>query len=877
MPKDLNLVQKIVFICNGDCCMKAGADANTLALRASIKENSLHDEIHTVRTRCFGQCKSAPIMFIHPDNIWYEKLDLQLSTEIVTSHLMKRKYLHKNILFAKGDSSLNQPVIKMSARNIFKKMFWRFNLITFFILAGMLAVAQTASVSGVVIDNVEQKSLPGVVINVAALNRGVSTDDQGNYELKDIPEGDYDFIFTLVGYESFTKRISCKKDEQKKMNVSLKPNTLNLSEVTISAATTKQGENKMDMIAMQLQPIKSAQDLLRTVPGLFIAQHAGGGKAEQIFVRGTDNDHGTDFSVMFDGIPVNLPTHAHGQGYADMHFMIPEIVGKASFYKGPFEARLGDFSVAGAALFNSKYNLDKNQVKVEYGMFNNQRALLMLNLLGNNNHLIKKVKDNAYIAAEYNYTDGYFDSKLNFKRINLFGKYNAHLNDKNLLSFTSSYFTSDWDASGQLPLRAIEAKEISRYGSVDNSEGGITSRMNLNLKLNSQLKDRSVFTNQLYYSKNLFQLFSNFTFYMNDTVDGDEIKQWENRDLFGYKGAYSRQDSLCETLLSSEIGVTTRTDVLMRGRDHVKKRELLSVDAYNHAVITNYSFYIDENWQFRPKWNLNAGLRNDVFDFNYTDKLNEENSGQKYANRFSPKLNIYFDVTTNATVFVKTGQGFHSNFIQATVSKDADVGNAIPKSTSIDIGSNFKVGKKILCSMSAWTTESEAEYRFISDDGSFENLGAVRKYGVDFSTKFQFTDYLWMDANINYANGSLLDAPKDENLIPLHPRWNSTGGLTVKLPMGLNGSLRYRYMGKRPATEDGSIYSESYFITDAVIRYTKPKFEIGISAENLFNTQWAEAQFYDESRLKNESEPVMDFHDTPGTPFYLKASVSYFF
>lgn len=876
MAKDLTLVQKIVFICNGDCCMEAGANENTLALRASIKENSLDNEIHTVRTRCFGQCKSGPILFIHPDNIWYKKINPELSKKVVTSHLMHREYLHDHVLFTGKDSSLHKPVIKTASKNIFKKLFLRFHLLAFFLIAGTLATAQTAGISGTVVDNVEQKSLPGVVVTVAELNTGANTNEQGAYEIKNLADGTYTLTYSIIGYEPFTKKINCKNGEQKKLNVSLKPSALNLAEITISAASTKQGENKMDLIAMQLQPLKSAQDLLRTVPGLFIAQHAGGGKAEQIFVRGTDNDHGTDFLVMFDGIPVNLPSHAHGQGYADMHFMIPEVVGKASFFKGPFEAKLGDFSIAGAALFNSKYRLEKNAVKVEYGMFNNQRALVMLNIL-ENKHLIKKFNDNAYVAADYNYTDGFFDSKLNFKRINVFGKYNAHLNDKNLLSFSSSYFTSDWNASGQLPLRAIEAKEISRYSSIDNSEGGITSRCNLNLKLNSKLKDNSDFVNQLYYSKNLFQLFSNFTFFMNDSVNGDEIRQWENRDLFGYRGAYIRQDLLGQTTLNTEISFTTRTDVLTRGRDHVKRRELLSVDDYNHVMITDYSFYVDENWQFKPKWNLNIGLRNDLFDFNYIDKLDADHSGQKFANRFSPKLNIYFDASNNVTLYAKAGQGFHSNFIQAVMSKDSAAGQAIPKSSSFDVGSNFKVNKKILCNIALWWTQSEAEYKFVSDDGSFENIGGTRKYGVDFSAKLQFTGYLWADVNVNYANGYLMDAPKEENLIPLHPRWNSTAGFTLKLPNGINGSLRYRYMGKRPAVEDGSVYSESYFITDAVIRYTKPTYEFGLSAENIFNTQWAEAQFYDESRLKNESEPVMDFHDTPGTPFYLKASISYFF
>lgn len=756
------------------------------------------------------------------------------------------------------------------------KVIFRIGLSLFVMLFSLVGNSQTTSISGTVFDNNEQQSIPFVKINVKELNSSFSSNERGKYEINNLKEGSYTFIFTLTGYDTLVEKINCLIGEQKIVDVLLKQNALNLSEIVISASTTKQGENKMDIIAMQLQPIKSAQDLLRTVPGLFIAQHAGGGKAEQIFVRGIDNDHGTDFSVMFDGIPVNLPTHAHGQGYADMHFMIPEVVGKASFYKGPYEARLGDFSIAGAALFNSKYKLDKNVVKMEYGMFNSQRALVMLNLLGQK-HLFKKFKDNAYIASEYNYVDGFFENKLKFKRVNVFGKYNADFNDFNKFSFTASYFTSDWDASGQLPLRAVNAGLVSKYGSLDNSEGGITSRTNLNLKLATKLKNNGSLTNQIYYSKNLFQLFSNFTFFMNDSINGDEIKQWENRDLFGYKGAYIRSDSIGNTDLNSEIGLTTRTDVLVRGRDHIKRRELLSQDAYNNALITNYSFYIDENWKFKPKWNLNIGLRDDLFDFNYTDKLDQSNSGKKWANRFSPKMSIYYDIGKNSTLYSKAGQGFHSNFVQAVVSRDSVGGNALPKATSFEIGSTFKIGKKTVINFALWWMEESAEFVFVSDDGGFENLGGSIKRGVDYSLKYQFTSYLWVDINVNYANGFLTDAHKDSNLLSLQPRWNSTGGITLKLANGLNGSLRYRYMGERPATPEGNVYSNSYCIVDAVLRYAKSKFEATISIENIFNVEWAEAQFYDESQLKSESQPVMDFHNTPGTPFSLRGSVSYFF
>lgn len=728
--------------------------------------------------------------------------------------------------------------------------------------------AQT--ITGTVTDHLDQHTLPGISIFIIEVNKGLATDKDGQYTFTHLSPGEYTIIFSFTGYTKTIKKITIKNNDTVKLNTSLKADLLNLSEITISASTTKQGENRMDLLAMQLQPVKSAQDLLRAVPGLFIAQHAGGGKAEQILVRGTDNDHGTDFAISFDDIPVNLPTHAHGQGYADMHFMIPEIVGKASFFKGPYDARLGDFSICGAAMFNSLYRLNNNVAKLEYGMYNNQRAMLALNVL-DKKHLVKKWDDNAYIATDYMYNDGYFINKMHFKRLNVFTKYNAHISNNTDLTFTASTFNSNWDASGQLPLRAVESGKLDRLGSVDPSEGGSTSRTNINLKTITTFKDNSTFKHQLYYSKNIFELFSNFTFFMNDPVNGDEIRQWENRDLFGYKGAYNRTDNK----LSSEIGLTTRTDLLRGGRDHVKERQLLNTEAIGHAQITNYSFYINENWQFHPKWNLNIGLRNDVFNFDYQDKLAAAYSGQQWVYRFNPKLNLYYDITKNVTLFAKAGSGFHSNYVQAVVSKDATA-NPVPRSYGADLGTNFKIGHHMLISLTAWWLHVGSEYKFGADDGSYEDIGDARKTGFDASVRYQVTSFLWADVNLNYAHGILIDAPKGQNLLPLQPTWNATGGLTCKLS-NINASLRYRYMGDRPATEDGLVKSKSYFITDAVVRYTRSRFELGIAAENIFNVKWAEAQFYDESRLKDEPAPVFDFHNTPGTPFLLKGSVSCFF
>ncbi|HVI45275.1 MAG TPA: TonB-dependent receptor [Chitinophaga sp.] len=658
---------------------------------------------------------------------------------------------------------------------------------------------------------------------------------------------------------------------QQKNNDSLRLKTLNLKAVDVAGSTDKSA-HMLSRIDIQLQPLKSAQDLLRTVPGLFIAQHAGGGKAEQILVRGIDNDHGTDFGIFVDGIPVNLPNHAHGQGYADMHFLIPEVIGDAAYYKGPYEASQGDFTNAGAAVYSSLFRPQDQFVKLEYGQFNTARAAGLVKLFDRQPVNGNGRDQNAYVAADYTYTDSYFDNLQHFNRFNLFGRYNVTLNSRNTLSFIASGFTSSWNASGQVPLRAIDDGSLRRFGSVDPTEGGKTTRINTNLQWNTTISERSSMQQQFYYVRNIFDLWSNFTFYKDDHDNGDEIRQWERRHLFGYRNTFRNRSHLGTATLESEIGLGARVDVVNLGRDHVKERELLSNEDSSKATVANYSLYLSETLRLNNGWSFNLGLRNDLFTFGLRDRMQPGNNGHATAYRLSPKLNVYYDVSPALALFAKAGMGFHSNYANIAVRNGQD--NAVPRSYGSDIGVNFKLTGRMLITATWWWLQSDAEYRFIADDGSYENIGRATRTGVDVALRYHVFTPLWADVNLNYARPRLMDAAPKENYVPFAPVFTSTGGLTYQTRNGWNANIRYRYMGKRPALEDNSVQSASYFLTDAVVKYRLKRYEFGLSAENISNVKWAEAQFYDETQLKEEKAPVMDFHITPGTPFCLRGSIT---
>ena len=398
-----------------------------------------------------------------------------------------------------------------------------------FLLSSASTFAQTGIITGRIANDLSDEVLVGSTIFISELNIGTLSDETGAFRFKNLNPGTYNLTISMLGYETQIVTAAIKAEAAAPLNIRLVPTAINLSEVVVNdqkdIAKTMTVINKIDL---ELRPVRSSQDILRMIPGLVTAQHAGGGKAEQIYLRGFDIDHGTDIRVTVDGMPVNMVSHAHGQGYADLHFLIPETIGSIDFNKGPYYTQQGDFATAGYANFNTRNALDKSTIKLETGRFDTYRALGMIDLLGNNNN-----NQNAYFASELLFTNGPFESPQNFSRINLMGKYTGLVGRNNLLTISLSTFTSQWEASGQIPDRAVRQGIISRFGALEDTEGGNTSRTNANIKFLKTFDNGDFLKNQFYYVRNNFRLYSNFTFFERDPINGDEIRQSENRNIFG--------------------------------------------------------------------------------------------------------------------------------------------------------------------------------------------------------------------------------------------------------------------------------------------------------------------------------------------------------
>lgn len=738
-------------------------------------------------------------------------------------------------------------------------------LTVLFIFFGHLCFAQK-KITGKVIDGISMQPLE--YVSVADVNEKAAstmTDHYGNFTIiskKNIQ----DLQLTYIGY----KVIRIKVEGLKQLKIAMQPALLAMKDVVVLQSNNSTKFSTLSKIDLGLKPVQNTQELLRLVPGLFIAQHAGGGKAEQIFLRGFDSDHGTDVQVSVDGLPVNMVSHAHGQGYADAHFIIPETINNIDFGTGPYYTEQGNLNTAGYVAFGTYNNIATSRVQLEAGRFNTFRALALLDLIQKN-----KDKQSAYIASEFYYTNGPTINKQQLKRFNIFGKYNLALSEKTQFTASVSSFISNWNASGQVPERAVDAGLIERFGSIDPSEGGNTQRHNANILVAHTFANGTLWENQAYYSRYKFSLYSNFTFFLNDAINGDQIHQAEQRNIFGYLSKINQQYMLGNFILKSTYGVGFRQDATNDSKlTNVVKREFLSNIKLGNIKETNGFAYLQQQLS-RGKWLIDAGVRVDYFNFNYFDKLVNQQNPSQSKSIVSPKMNIQYTVTPALQLYAKTGKGFHSNDARVVVANNGK--EILPAAYGTDLGILFKPNKKLLINIAVWHLHLNQEFVYVGDDGNVQPSGKTRRQGVDVIARYQFSKNIFANANINFTKPRALDLKNDEDFIPLAPTATSTGGLFYKASKGFNGSLTYRYIKSRPANEDNSIVAKGYFLVDASLNYTQPKYEIGLAIENMLNVSWNEAQFATTSRLRGESAAITELNFTPGTPFFARLKFALFF
>lgn len=630
-----------------------------------------------------------------------------------------------------------------------------------------------------------------------------------------------------------------------------------------------------------LRPIRRPADILEVTPGLVVVQHAGGGKANQYYLRGFDADHGTDVALSFDGVPINNPSHAHGQGYADANFVIPEVVERIEVDKGPYFLKHGDFATAGAVNLVTKRVVAENTASVSVGRFDLYRGVVV------GGHEVGPFQ--TLFAVEGAGQNGPFDHPEHYDRYKLFSRV-GYLDGPWRTDLTLTSYRGTWNASGQLPLRAVRSGELDRFGSVDPSEGGTSQRHQLYARSSwnpDAGEEASFFAYGVYYD---LDLFSNFTFFARDPVNGDEIEQKDKRFFGGGEARYTRHVAFgpVDTAFTGAVGV--RGDHIGEQLNYVVQRDFLTRQTDHNVSQVNSFAYVGADTTWTPWLRTIVGLRFDDLYFDVDSNLNSTSApdltGQGVDNDaiFSPKASLVLSPLANLDVFVNYGEGFHSNDARGVV-RDENPVDPSAKARGGELGVRTRLFDRLDLAGAIWMLDLDSEIVFVGDEGTTEPSGATRRIGGELEVRCRILDWLFFDVDYTQTVAKFRFAPDAEDDVPLAPRFTVNGGLTVRRDDGIYGSLRTRAISARPANEDDSIRSAGYTVWDLQLgkRFDLPVTWLGgwakaltvqLDIQNLFDHEYREAQFATDSRLQFEPEVVSDINFTPGYPLTAIGSVT---
>lgn len=633
-------------------------------------------------------------------------------------------------------------------------------------------------------------------------------------------------------------------------------------------------------------------DVLRQIPGLMVSQHAGGGKSDQYFIRGFDSDHGTDIAIYSDGVPVNLPSHGHGQGYADTHFLIPETIESVHVHKGPYSARFGDFYTAGALEMKTLDHVPGPTLWIAGGTSlagPNRLRRYNRRLVGMASPALRDDDtDRSLLAVQIADNDGPFAAKQAFRQGNALVKWKGRVG-RGDLSVATQWYAASWNASGQIPESAVTDGVIDRFGSLDPSEGGNTSRTSAQLGYAVTDDRGGTWRAAAYLLEYRLRLFSNFTLFARDQVHGDQIEQTDSRTVWGLDAAYGRRLSLAGKDSLFTVGVQMRNDNTETALLQAEKRKRLATcfdtgaNPCNRTLdnIRNVAAYAEANIHVLPRVHVLPGIRLEGFSWDVED-LDPKTQSDPAATTGGttnkaivlPKLSVEMEATPQLNVFINAGTGFHSNDARANVASRGK--GALAKALGAEAGFRTTVIPRVQLATDFWYLHLNSELVWSGDAGGTEASDPSRRYGFDVEASYTPASWLRIDGTLTWARAASVKNAGNSSGLALAPKLMGQGGITVNRGPRFV-SLRARGIADRPGNDDGSLTAQGYLIFDLVAGIAFRKLNLNLTVNNLLNSDWREAQFADESRITPTGPLVEQMHFTPGIPLTATLTASYTF
>jgi hypothetical protein len=767
-------------------------------------------------------------------------------------------------------------------------------------LSGLLLVAPlvgaqdgSAGLRGQVVDD-SGLALPGasVAVTCGSASWTAATNDAGVYALAGLPGGPCQASFRLPSFATSVRTVALERGTTVELDATLR--VALTADVLVTDRRTFRNLTDLDLpvngllglassgsegvVASKLieqRPAYRAGEVFESVPGVVISQHSGEGKANQFYVRGFNIDHGTDLATSVAGVPVNMPSHGHGQGYSDNNFLIPELVSGVQYQKGTYSAEQGDFSAAGSINVNYLNVLDRPLVKLEGGQSGFGRILFASSsALGHGQVLY---------AAEAHHSDGPWVIPDDYRRLNAVVRYSRG-NQQSGLSLTALAYSGRWHSTDQVPRRAVENGRIDRFDAIDPTDRGETHRYSLSgeWRRSSTLGLTQVKAYAIDYG---LDLFSNFTYFLDDPVNGDQFEQQDDRSILGAGVTQRFLSRLFGRDAENAVGLQGRLDDIPTvGLHHTRATQRLATIREDDVNQKSGAAFLQTSIQWTSTLRSVAGVRGDLYGFDVHGS-DPANSGRRTASIVSPKLSVVLGPWKKTEAYANWGWGFHSNDARGAVqTRDPRIGHAVEPVDPIVRAKGAELGLRSLAlpryqtALAVWGLDIDSELLFVGDAGTTEASRPSRRVGVEWSNVYAVRSWLTFDADLAWSRARFRDGVPGDR-IPGAVEGIVSAGVSVQDLGPFSGSVRLRCFGPRPLVEDDSVRSQASTTLNARASFwLNPRYLLSVDVFNLADAMASDIDYFYESRLPGEpAEGIADVHTHPFEPRSIRVSLSAFF
>ncbi len=603
------------------------------------------------------------------------------------------------------------------------------------------------------------------------------------------------------------------------------------------------------------RPLLRTGDLLEFVPGLVATQHSGSGKANQYFLRGFNLDHGTDFSTFVDGMPVNMRTHGHGHGWTDLNFLIPEAVEELTYRKGTYYADVGDFSSAGSARFHIADEVARGQLGLTFGEDGYVRGVVVDSVALGGGDLL-------YAGELQTYDGPWTDIDEDVRKGSGLLRYSAPLGDGRAHVMVMGY-SNEWNSPDQIPQRAVDSSLISEFGSLDTTVGGEASRYSLSGGWSGRAfgGESSV---DAYAIDSSLNLWSNFTYFLDDPDNGDQFQQVDERQLYGFNASQQWDSGRSRW----RVGAEGRFDDIGRvALLRTNARQLVSTvrdDAVEEASI---GAFVANEFRFNDQWRSYLGVRRDEYDFDVDSSL-PINSGSERAGQTSYKASLAYTPSAALELYASAGTGFHSNDARGTTIR-VDPGSLEPvdrvdplvESTGAEVGSRLYFSDRLQATLALWTLRLDSELLFVGDAGTTEPTRPSKRDGVEAGLYWFGSDTYTSNIEASYTRSRFRDNDPAGNEIPGSIPLVVSAGVTGLYAGGWLASAQLKHFGKYPLIEDDSVRSDGSTIVNLRVGREWSRYGLHLDVLNVLDSDDHDVDYFYASRLPGEpAEGVEDIH-----------------